>query len=300
MQNLPGLSGILLVLFSSTCFGVMPLFAHLAYESGCDPISVLWVRFNVAAIVLWLVLTLQRIPPPQFRHCLLLMIMGSIYVAQSLCYFTALTLIPASLVVLLLYLYPAIVTGLAIVFLGEPLHPRKLIALGLSLLGVFLTIGVDQGNSARGILLGILMAVLYAIYILLVSGILSQERSALACLTWVMTGSGLVYSGLVGFTGWSLPQQPQGWIALLCIGLVSTALAVVTLFAGIKRIGATSAATLSTWEPVVTIVTASLFLGDRLSPLSWMGAGLILFAVLMISQKPQSDRSDSKNLVNSR
>jgi drug/metabolite transporter (DMT)-like permease len=282
MQNL---SGILLVLFSSTCFGVMPLFAHWVYESGCDPISLLWVRFNVAAIVLWLVLAAQRIPPPQFRHCLLLMAIGSIYVVQSLCYFTALTLIPASLVALLLYLYPAIVTGLAMVFLGEPLRPRKLVALGLSLLGVILTIGIDRGNSSWGLLLGVLMAWLYAIYILLVSNILSQERSALACLTWVMTGAGFVYSGLVGLKGWALPQSSQGWVALVSIGLISTALAVVTLFAGIKRIGATSAATLSTWEPVVTIGTASLFLGDRLSPLSWVGGSLILIAVLLISQK---------------
>lgn len=285
MQNL---SGILLVLFSSTCFGVMPVFAHWVYESGCNPMSLLWVRFNVAAIVLWLVLGVQRIPPPRLRHCLLLMAMGSLYVAQSLCYFTALTLIPASLVALLLYLYPAIVTGLAMVFLGEPLGRRKLGALGLSLLGVILTIGIDRGNSTWGLGLGVVMAWLYAIYILLVSKILHQERSALACLTWVMTGAGFVYSGLVGLRGWALPQSSQGWAALGAIGLISTALAVVTLFAGIKRIGATSAATLSTWEPVVTIVTASVFLGDRLSPLSWLGGSLILIAVLMISRAPIS------------
>ncbi|MFZ9739566.1 MAG: DMT family transporter [Prochlorotrichaceae cyanobacterium] len=281
MQNL---SGILLVLFSSTCFGVMPLFAHVAYQSGCDPISILWIRFNLAAIVLWLVLPIQNIPPPKFRHCLILLGIGSIYVAQSLCYFTALTLIPASLVALLLYIYPAIVTGLAISLLGEPVKRYKLVALGFSLLGVILTIGVDRGESSWGLILGVLMAWLYAIYVLLVSRVLSHERSALACLTWVMTSAALLYSGMVGLRGWSLPQSSQGWLALVGIALISTALAVVTLFAGVKRIGATSAATLSTWEPVVTVVTASLFLGDRLPPLSLVGGGFILVAVLLIGR----------------
>lgn len=49
---------------------------------------------------------------------------------------------------------------------------------------------------------------------------------------------------------------------------------------------ATTASTLSTWEPVVTVITASLFLGERLSSLGMLGGGLIMVAVLILTVQP--------------
>ncbi|MGA1603584.1 MAG: EamA family transporter, partial [Prochlorothrix sp.] len=51
-------------------------------------------------------------------------------------------------------------------------------------------------------------------------------------------------------------------------------------------VGATTASTLSTWEPVVTVITASLFLGERLSSLGMLGGGLIMVAVLILTVQP--------------
>ena len=277
------LSGILLVLLSSSAFGIMPLFAHLAYGSGVDAITILWIRFSLTAIVLWSILILGKIPLPQPRHCLMLFGLGSlVFVGQSLGYFVALTLIPASLVALLLYLYPAIVMVLAIVFFKEPVTRIKLLTLALATTGVVLTVGIERVESTWGIIIGFSTAILYAIYVLFMSQILQRERSVLACLTWVMTGASLMYSGLVFLRGATFPQFPHqgmGWLAILAITFICTVLAALTLFEGIKRIGATTGSTLSTWEPVVTVVTASIFLGEKLSPLGLLGGGLILLAV---------------------
>ena len=284
------LSGILLVLLSSSAFGIMPIFAHLAYDSGMDPVTLLWIRFSLTAIVFWGILTIQRIPSPQPRHCLLLLAIGGIsFVAQSLCYFLALTLIPSSLVALLLYLYPSIITAFSIVFLRETVTFTKLGTLALATIGVALTVGIDSAQSGWGLVLGLSTAILYAVYILLVSQILARESSPLACLTWVMTGAALMYSLLVAFRERSFPTQATGWGALLVIAIVCTALAALTLFEGIQRIGTTTAATLSTWEPVVTVVTAALFLGDRLTPLGWVGGTLILLAVFLTGRSQLSD-----------
>jgi drug/metabolite transporter (DMT)-like permease len=46
----------------------------------------------------------------------------------------------------------------------------------------------------------------------------------------------------------------------------------------------TNAAMLSTLEPVVTIMLASWWLSERLTPVALLGGGLILAAVLLLAQ----------------
>jgi drug/metabolite transporter (DMT)-like permease len=71
--------------------------------------------------------------------------MGGIgYVSQSYCFFTALNYAQASLVALLLYLYPLFVTILAAVFLKEHLTTSTVIALVLCSVGAGLTVGAAR------------------------------------------------------------------------------------------------------------------------------------------------------------
>jgi drug/metabolite transporter (DMT)-like permease len=58
----------------------------------------------------------------------------------------------------------------------------------------------------------------------------------------------------------------------------------VVVFAGIARIGPTNAAMISTLEPVVTVALAALLLGETLEPVTLLGGGLILAAVLLLAQ----------------
>jgi drug/metabolite transporter (DMT)-like permease len=67
------------------------------------------------------------------------------------------------------------------------------------------------------------------------------------------------------------------------IVLIATVLPVVTFLAGMERIGPTSAATLSTLEPVVTVVLAACLLGEMLRPITLLGGALILVAVLLLT-----------------
>ena len=46
-------TGALLVLASAVAFGVMPIFGKLAFEAGVGVATLLFVRFAIAAPVLW-------------------------------------------------------------------------------------------------------------------------------------------------------------------------------------------------------------------------------------------------------
>ena len=158
--------GLLLIVISAISFGVMPIFARFAYAAGADPITVLFLRFVLAAAVMISIMLARREPFPRGWVLFGLLLMGALgYAGVSLAYFMALTMTAAGLVALLLYLYPALVMFLSVVFLRERLGLVKLVALFLALAGTTLTTWVIRGASALGLLLGIIAAAIYAIYI---------------------------------------------------------------------------------------------------------------------------------------
>src|SRR2546425_1185321 len=87
------------------------------------------------------------------------------YGGQAFTFFTALTLAPAGLVALLLYLYPALVAVLSASLLHERLSAAQLLALAVALVGTVLTIGPASSASPLGVALGIAAAAIYAVYI---------------------------------------------------------------------------------------------------------------------------------------
>lgn len=286
--------GPVLIVISAISFGSLPIFARLAYAAGATPTTVLLLRFALAALMMVCVMVVRRTPFPR-RHVLLgLVLMGGVgYVGQSLAYFTALTLTSAGLVALLLYLYPALVTLLSALIFKERLTPIKLGAVLLALVGTALTIRPTGSGATLGILLGIASAVIYSMYILVGSRIMPQS-GVISSSTTVMISAAIVYSGIVAVQGSAFPVTPLGWAAIIAIALISTVLAIVTFFAGLKRIGPSRASTISTLEPVASVILAALVLGESFNALQVLGGCLILVAALLCSL-PSDDSNISQD-----
>jgi drug/metabolite transporter (DMT)-like permease len=65
-------------------------------------------------------------------------------------------------------------------------------------------------------------------------------------------------------------------------------MAVSLFFAGLKRVGPTTASILSTVEPVVTVILAFLVFGELLGPLQLLGGAFVIAAVLVLgSYRPR-------------
>ncbi len=275
--------GVLYIVISAAAFGTLPIFTRLAYRVGAEPTTVLLLRFSIASVVMVLIMIARKISFPRGRILFGLVLMGAVgYVGQSLAYFIALTMIPAGLVALLLYLYPAIVTVLSALFLKERFTAAKIGALFLALVGTALTVEPTGSGRVPGIILGIASAVIYSIYILVGSRIMPRA-GAIASSTVVMVAAAVVYAGIVAIRGPALPLTPFGWATILAIALVSTVLPIVTFFAGLERIGPSRASTISTFEPIVSVGLATLVLGEMISPLQVLGGMFILAAVVMCS-----------------
>jgi len=278
-----------LCLLSAAAFGTLGIFGRLASDAGADTATTLLVRFGLAALVFAAVLgctgrwrALRGLPRRVVLTGLALGAAG--YSLQSGLYFAAIGRLDVSLVALLLYTYPAFVTIAALALGRLAPSPRIGAALALASAGLVLVL-VAAGTGAfdvTGALMAIGASLTYTTYILVSDGIVGDvDPFALALL--VLTGATVSFSvaGLAtGSIDFALPAE--AWLWLVLIALVSTVVAVSAFFAGLRRVGPSEAAILSTFEPPVTVALAFAVLGERLSVVQLAGGALVLAAVVLL------------------
>ena len=277
------LLGISLALISAASFGVMPVFAKVAYDDGAQPVAVLSVRFGLAAVVLLAVARARGEALPRGRLLVGLLLLGGIgYVGQSLCYFFALERISAGLTALLLYFYPALVVVLGAVLLKDRPRPVAVLCVVLATVGTALTVGPVGRGQVTGVLLGLTAALIYSLYVLASSKVSGIGSFAMAAT--VMSAAAFSYGVLALATRPQYPTAPTAWLALGGVALFGTIIAVTAFFAALALLGASDTSVVSTVEPVVSIVVAGLVLGERLGPVQVAGGVVVLAAVAVLAR----------------
>ena len=277
------LTGIVLVAISAAAFGTLGILGRYAYADGMDALTIMALRFSLAALVLLALLAARREPLPRGRSLMLLVGMGAIgYVGQAFCYLTALKYASPGLVTLLLYLYPVFVAILSAIFLHEPITRRKALILGVALVGLALTAG-PAGGQWVGVVLAISAAVIYSVYILVGAGVM-RRVSATRSSAVIFTSAGAMSCLLMGINGPHPPATASGWAVIGAMVIIATVVPVVAFLAGLARIGPTNAAMISTLEPVVAVALSALLLGETLEPVTLLGGALILVAVLLLAR----------------
>ena len=307
--------GIILVLISAAGFGSGALFVQPLYDAGMEPFEVLFWRFGTAALFGWgflLLSTRRRLALRSLsrRRVGVLLLLGALYVGNSYAFIASLQVVAISLASIIAYLYPAIVAVMATRLLRRLEGRRAWIALGISFIGIALTIGgIPEGELPPlwGLALAFLNPVIFASWISLQAR-LAGERPAGAQRTaqvamppgdaetaidapdpspaaaLMTTATALVYAVLLVGSGGSLAPTavPAGvWAPLLGLGLVATAIAIQTFYAGVKRVGGARASLISTVEPVYTVALAVVLFGERLTPIQIAGGALVIFAVIL-------------------
>ena len=276
-------------LASGAAFGAMAIFGKLAYGAGATAGTLLSGRFMLAALVFWLFVPLREVRALARRDIAAGLALGACgYAVQAGCYFAALERIDASLLSLLLYTFPVMVAVAAVALGRERLAPRRVVALALASSGLALVVGAAGAGTLEplGAALALSAAVVYTTYILVSQGVAArvapQVLSALVCtgaavsLTVGAALLGQLRPGALSASGW-------GWLA--CIALVSTVAAITLFFAGLKRVGPTTASILATVEPVMTVLLAFLVFGERLGALQLVGGALVVSAVPVLNAR---------------
>ena len=231
--------GPLLCLLSAAGFGAMAIFGKLAYDAGVEADELLLLRFALAAALLLAVAAatgaLRGLPR---RSVLAGLGMGAIgYATQSGLYFNALERMDASLLALILYVYPALVLIGAVALGRERASVRRVAALLIALAGTALVLaGAASGSlDALGTAMGFGAALAYTVYILtgdrVGAGVPPVALAAFVCLgaTCTFALASVVRGGpQLGF-------DAAGWAWVGAITVVSTVAAILCFFAGLAR-----------------------------------------------------------------
>jgi drug/metabolite transporter (DMT)-like permease len=291
--------GPALCLLSAACFGTMGVFGKLAYDAGVSPAALLLLRFTMAAALLTALLVLRpglragRLGSPapsgsparMRRPLLAALALGAIgYATPSTFYFSALTRIDASLVALVLYTYPALVTLAAALLGRDRLTPARTAALVVASCGTLLVL---LGAGALrfdpiGVALAMAAALTYTGYVLM-ADIAVHQLPPVLLTALVMAGAALALTARAVLTGGvSLHLGLAGWFWVTCMAVVSTVVGMLVFFAGLRRTGPSTASILSTFEPVTTTTLAALVLHELLTPVQLAGALLVLCSVAVV------------------
>ena len=287
--------GVIYCLASAAAFGAMAIFGKLAYDEGSTVGTLLATRFVVAATILWAFAlcsgsgrALRRLAPRDVAIALALGALG--YGAQAGAYFAALNRLDASLLSLVLYTYPVLVTVAAIALGRESASWRTAGALVLASTGLVLVLaGAASGElDAAGIMLALGAAAVYTTYILTSQGV-ATRLGALPLSTLVCSGAAISLTAGALAVGDLEPGAVSaagfGWLGALAV--VSTVSAIALFFAGLRRVGPSAASILSTPEPVVTVGLAFAVFGESLGSAQLAGGALVLLAVLAVRVPPR-------------
>ena len=297
--------GVILIVLAIVGYSCLSIFTKKLFARGVEPLDIAFWRFAFAALIYWaLVLVRERrggtakasTPLPRIK----LMALGMLFAGEAIVAFFGWERLSAGTFTVLFYSYPAMVAILG-ALMGERLSLLTWIALGLTLVGIALTApdfsaGLTGGNFV-GVMLALFDALQVAVYFLLIGRVTRGHSDMVRISAWTVTGA-LVAVTVVAVThGMTLPQG-ETWLYLIAIAVICTVMPVFALNAGIQQLGATRAAIIATFEPLLTAVLALIFLSEVMLPIQWVGGAVIIASVILLQlRKPVAEDAEQTALA---
>ncbi len=294
------LVGIALVITSAVAFSAKAIFVKLAYGDvettvSVDPVTLLTMRMGLAlplfALIGWWSSRKAEYSLNQ-RDWLLLGGIGLMgYYGASLLDFWGLMFVSAALERLILFLNPTFVVIISALAIGYRIQALDIFALVVSYAGILLAFTHDLNINREHVLLGgtlvLMSAILYAGY-LVSAGQIIKRVGALrfaAYASMVSTAAIVLHFLATREVSVIISQSPRVWTLSICMSLISTVLPILMMAEGIRRVGPSNAAMMSSIGPIATIFMGNAFLGERVTSIQLIGAALVTVGVLAISLK---------------
>ena len=278
-------------------WGSSGIFAVHLFRLGVPPESVALLRPVVGTLVLLLAFGISR--PTALRVDLrgFLVLAGGGGVAVGvfqLAYQLSTATVGVPTTVALLYLAPAVVIAASGPLFGEWPTRARIGLVGVTLLGVWLSVSGAKAIPAEfgpaGLVWGVLAGLSYATY---TCGRFAAPRyGPIATVTYSTLGACvLLFFALPQFGAEVvLPTSPKAWGILVAFGVLTIALAQFLFFDALGRIEASRASLATAVEPVVAALLATLLLGQGLEPTGWAGIALVVAGVVGVGLSvPDSD-----------
>ena len=278
--------GYALGVIAAATYGMNPLFALPLYEAGMNPESVLFFRYLFAIPVLGAMIKLRgRDFKLKRKEVFPLIIMGLLMALSSLTLFQSYNYMAAGIASTLLFVYPIMVALIMAFLFKEKLTLQTILCIILALGGIALLYKGEDGStlSLLGVLLVIVSALSYAIYIVAANRPLLREIATLKLTFYVLVFGFSLFLVRVDF-GASLHVVDTWymWGNLLALAVFPTAISFLCTTQAIQYIGSTPTAILGALEPLTAVFFGVTVFGESLTVRVGCGIMMIVFAVTII------------------
>ncbi len=287
--------GYLLAALAAAAYGTNPAFAIPLYEMGMNPNSVLLFRYLLGLPLIACIMTVRHL---SFRlrkdEMPFVVILGFLMALSSLTLFESYRYMNSGIASTLLFVYP-IMVAVSMMFL---FHEKFKASIGLCLIimsaGLMLLMrtGGNEAISLTGVLLVMISAGTYAIYIILVN-VSKTVRSipTTKLLFYVLMSGSLFYLVLIPFGfGVTLPARHSGWWSLAALAIIPTVMSLACTTRAIQLIGSTPTAIFGALEPVSAVILSVTFLDQPITLHEVAGGVLIIMATTIVMADSSVDR----------
>jgi DME family drug/metabolite transporter len=191
---------------------------------------------------------------------------------------------------------PALTGVVAYLINREKPTRRWFIATAITTLGIIM-LSTSKGLADfnfRGFLLAIGAGASYSVFAVLSKRALAQGVSITDAMFRIFSLGAIISSPLL-FIGDSHPLlTSRGFLMVLWLGLVPTAVAYIAYAYGLAKVHASTASTLILAEPATATLLAAIVLGEAINPRGWSGIVIVIIGLIYLSAGQTTGNEESK------
>jgi drug/metabolite transporter (DMT)-like permease len=280
--------GVLLTILAASSFGFIPLFAKIAYVNGFNPYTFTLFRSIFASIELFILLKIRKIDYTLGKEQYITLFKVSLigYSSAMLTLSLSYNYMSTGLATIIHFIYPVAVMVGTIFFFNEKIDKRIIFSLILSLTGMYFLVGFGslESTSIVGILLSLFSGIFYAYYIIIVAHGNVREIDSFVLIFYISLFNSCILFVISIFMGKLETNFTfKGIVSTVLVALVANLIGMVSFKAGLKIISATTAAILSTFEPITSLILGMLVFKEILSLNHIVGSILIITSVTLVA-----------------
>ncbi|MFT5594642.1 MAG: drug/metabolite transporter (DMT)-like permease [Oceanicoccus sp.] len=281
---------IALLVMSATLFAGNHIGARFAFDNGAGLLLAVLARSFLSLIFMLSIVKVRKasmlIPAHLVKWQLLL---GFLIAAQSLLLYSAITLIPVAMALLLVNTWPMMFIVANWVTGKTKPNTKMFVLLIVILIGLIFVLDIDlSAPVSRNWLLGVGFGIASAVFLATTMWVTQYQLASIAgsvrssYIMMVVVASMLV-AGFLGVVpgGLDLPINATGWAGLSALAVLY-GIAVTTLFVLTPKLDMARNSPILNFEPVASLFLGYLFLGQFLNTMQLIGGAIVVLGIMAI------------------
>ena len=279
--------GVASAVISAVVFGMVPLFMKTVTAGGGTTLSGAFYRFALSLPFLFAVIKYKKIPmditKQEFLKICLITLFG--YGGTAVLLFSSYNFIPTGMSTTIHFVYPVFTILGCIVFLKEQVRPLKIFCAALCMCGILLFYNGESEASLPGIGLAFLSGITYAFYIIYLKKGGLQDMDTIKLIFYMNSVAAvMIFIMALASGSFTVHMTGNAWVTAVVFAALISLVGVFGFQLGVKYVGPESAAILSTFEPITSVIIGILAYNEEFSLKTLAGCLCILSSVIIVAR----------------